>query len=995
MHNLQERAGGSQKTESLCAIKFKILQVNLNRSAAAQDLATATAIKEQVDIMATSEPNKNKTGRQRNTYTNENKDVSLIIFGDQINIYSYGSGVCFVWVETMHFFVYSVYIRPSPIINLEEFNRNLQELEQDVRFKTKNLVITGDFNSKHTVWGGEVTDKRGKALLEWTNSMDLILLNEGNSPTLVRGTGTSYIDLTMVSEGIMQREPRWKVLHHETLSDHRYILVDLSEQKRTLAKKGFKLGKTDMGKYPEVLKQELQKRNYAHEISTCVEAMTKAYEKCTPKIRMQTGCTEAYWWTDDITELRKDCRKKRRAYQRTTRDDHQRAVKQEEYARARKMLRKQIGRSKREKWRDLCEDLERDPFGQGYKIVMSQLKLPNPRLTLTKQQRREIFEDLFMGAREHPYRMGGVEDPPLFSGQEIAEASARIKSGKAPGPDNLTPEVVKRSIEAAPEYFKQVFNNLLRQNEFPEDWKRTALVLIDKPKKSSEEETKYRPICLISALGKVYENLINKRLMEDIEQCGGLGRKQFGFRKNRSTVDAIEEVLSTVRGVNGEKPEWSALTLVDVKNAFNTASWELIVKKLEKRQISRYLLNIIKKYLSGRRVSLDRSTSEEIGGGVPQGSVLGPTLWNILYDDVMEIEAPEGVSMVCYADDLAIVVTASTREDMILKGNETLHSTKLWMAANKLIIAEEKTVATILNRKRKLEGISFSLGNCRINPAPWVKYLGVTLDRGLRFGRHIKEVTEKAAKTAKALGSILPNVNGPRSSKRRVLCAVIQSIILYAAPVWQSAMNHETNRALIKSAQRLASQRICSAYRTVSYEGLMVVAGTIPLHLLAEERKMAYKKKLLPGYDFKDQRRHTMAEWQKEWQETSNAAWTRRLIKEVAPWVERRFGEIDFYMTQCLTGHGCFMAYVKRIGKRQSATCMYCADEDDAEHTLFVCPRWHDERRTVMTDIQEELDPDNLVEIMLNGERNWKRIQKYIKDVMKRKEKDETRAQLE
>jgi hypothetical protein len=48
-----------------------------------------------------------------------------------------------------------------------------------------------------------------------------------------------------------------------------------------------------------------------------------------------------------------------------------------------------------------------------------------------------------------------------------------------------------------------------------------------------------------------------------------------------------------------------------------------------------------------------------------------------------------------------------------------------------------------------------------------------------------------------------------------------------------------------------------------------------------------------------------------------------------------------------------------------------------------------------MTDIQEELDPDNLVEIMLNGERNWKRLQKYIKDVMKRKEKDETRAQLE
>lgn len=240
--------------------------------------------------------------------------------------------------------------------------------------------------------------------------------------------------------------------------------------------------------------------------------------------------------------------------------------------------------------------------------------------------------------------------------------------------------------------------------------------------------------------------------------------------------------------------------------------------------------------------------------------MLGPTLWNVLFDDVMELEVPEGVSLVCYADDLAIVVTATTREDMILEGNETLHRTKLWMAANNLIITEEKTVVTILNKKWKVEEISFSLGNRRINPAPWVKYLGVTLDRGLRFGRHIKEMTEKAAKTAKA-PSYQTYLNGPRSSKRRVLCAVIQFIILYAALVWQPAMKHEMNRASIRSAQRMALQRVCSAYRTVSYEGLMVVAGTIPLRLLAEETKTAYRKKALLRYYPKEQRRHTTAEW--------------------------------------------------------------------------------------------------------------------------------------
>jgi hypothetical protein len=109
--------------------------------------------------------------------------------------------------------------------------------------------------------------------------------------------------------------------------------------------------------------------------------------------------------------------------------------------------------------------------------------------------------------------------------------------------------------------------------------------------------------------------------------------------------------------------------------------------------------------------------------------------------------------------------------------------------------------------------------------------------------------------------------------------------------------------------------------------------------------------------------------------------------------VERNFGEVDFYRTRCLTGHGCFMAYVKRIGKRQSATCMYCANEDDAEHTLFVCPHWHNEKRKVTLDIQEELDPENLLENMLKDEKRWNRIQSYMKDVMKRKEIDEMRAQ--
>jgi hypothetical protein len=111
--------------------------------------------------------------------------------------------------------------------------------------------------------------------------------------------------------------------------------------------------------------------------------------------------------------------------------------------------------------------------------------------------------------------------------------------------------------------------------------------------------------------------------------------------------------------------------------------------------------------------------------------VLGPTLWNVLFDDVMELEVPEGVSLVCYADDLAIVVTATTREDMILEGNETLHRTKLWMAANNLIINRGKDRGDDIKQKMESGGDQFQPGEPPHKPG------GVGQVPGSHFGSRI------------------------------------------------------------------------------------------------------------------------------------------------------------------------------------------------------------------------------------------------------------------
>ncbi|CAH2237463.1 jg12796 [Pararge aegeria aegeria] len=104
----------------------------------------------------------------------------------------------------------------------------------------------------------------------------------------------------------------------------------------------------------------------------------------------------------------------------------------------------------------------------------------------------------------------------------------------------------------------------------------------------------------------------------------------------------------------------------------------------------------------------------------------------------MSVEVPEGVNLICYADDLAVSVTADSAADLMRKGDETLHNIMLWMTHNRLEIAPQKTVAIIFNRRLRAEN-SFRCGSIQVTPAPSVTYLGVTLDCNLEFWQTRKD----------------------------------------------------------------------------------------------------------------------------------------------------------------------------------------------------------------------------------------------------------------
>jgi len=237
-----------------------------------------------------------------------------------------------------------------------------------------------------------------------------------------------------------------------------------------------------------------------------------------------------------------------------------------------------------------------------------------------------------------------------------------------------------------------------------------------------------------------------------------------------------------------------------------------------------------------------------------------------------------------------------------------------------LKLAIEKSEAIILTNTRTHNEFSIRNGDVEINGGKCIKYLGMYLNPKLCFTEHALNITEKAGQVANNLAKIMPNISAARPTARKLLAHVVHSIILFGAPVWASEMSQTGIRELAK-VQRRTALRVASAYRTVSTETVLVIADMPPIELMAIERQ-----KISEGVTKTEANKDLMATWQIRWDTTycdigpdHTERWTHRLIPDVSKWLTRKYGSTDFYITQALTNHGCFAAYLYKIKKLASA----------------------------------------------------------------------------
>ena len=196
------------------------------------------------------------------------------------------------------------------------------------------------------------------------------------------------------------------------------------------------------------------------------------------------------------------------------------------------------------------------------------------------------------------------------------------------------------------------------------------------------------------------------------------------------------------------------------------------------------------------------------------------------------------------SDDLAVMFDVAKQEKATTKLFDAMGVILRWCADCGLTITCDKTGVIFLTGKCMPKVIEMNVEEYLLTTRQAVKYLGVQLDCKRRFGAHLEMVCRKAdALTGVSFRSLLPNVNGPTVSVRRVYYGVWESVVLHAAPVLAKVVNIKKNRDILKKAQRSALTRVSMIYRTVSHVVLCVFMGIMPIYFAAELRVEKYRIK--------------------------------------------------------------------------------------------------------------------------------------------------------
>ena len=360
--------------------------------------------------------------------------------------------------------------------------------------------------------------------------------------------------------------------------------------------------------------------------------------------------------------------------------------------------------------------------------------------------------------------------------------------------DSYSPKILKVITDIVSPVIASLINKSLLLGYFPKKFKLARVIALHKGG-SKEELGNYRPISLLPTLSKVFERFVYNQLYDFLEKFNILTPKQFGFRKGKSTIQAVMDQLKFVYD-NLDLGNTVVSIFMDFSKAFDCLDHTILLEKLSWYGIRGLALNWFKSYLSDRlqytNVNNCNSSLAHVTHGVPQGSILGPLLFLIFINDLPNVN--NFFEPTLFADDSTLTCAFDNSNEALIKQKleSELNTIHQWLSANKIQVNYSKSKFMIFSYGKTYNLEELVFGSSSISVTSEMKFLGIIIDRNLSFKSHTALISTKISKAT----GILFRLNNilPQPALKSLYDALIVPHMLYGLEIWYSALQCNKDR---------------------------------------------------------------------------------------------------------------------------------------------------------------------------------------------------------
>lgn len=712
--------------------------------------------------------------------------------------------------------IYSIYFpggRNSP-----ELMPNYREDMRKLLNVRGNFVLCGDLNSRHRNWGCFRSNCYGNILNNLSENFPFSILFP-NSPTYIPASASmrpSTLDLLLTNVPSQIQQP---FVANSLASDHLPVLFSLDISVCLQEDNVFNYSKTNWKIFARCLSSILSNSPHVdvsstpeleYEIKAFTTNIITSIEASTPRFVNKFRNTNYLNIPRGLINLIKERNYFRREWQRYRQNNDI-----NHYNYLTKLVKNWFWHLRNKNWKTRLSNLDNrsKPFWKISKVLRKRFPHIPPikigsTFVSTDYEKANALGNTFCTNHNLANNLGCwrfdqtvsevinrfdertcfTDQTEYISVQTLKQFLKNLKTRKACGLDMLRNEFLKNLPSSALDKLTNLLNLCLQFQYFPKAWREANVIPILKHGKSPIVTSSYRPISLLSSLGKLFEKILKEKIYKFIEENELIPKEQFGFRPLHNTTQQIKRITKYIKTSLTEKSS-TALVLLDVEKAFDTVWHKGLVYKLIINKFPSFLIKIVQSFLADRTfyVSVNSVYSGKFGvdAGVPQGSVLGPLLYLVYCCDIQMIPS---CNYAFYADDTAIFVSGLSPTSICLNIQSALSSLNQFFNKWKIKVNADKSQAIFFTRKistRHLPNTNLVMNGIDI---PWnqhVKYLGVLLDRRLTFREHINSIK---VKFNLAIKMMYPLVNRKSTlstyNKITLVKSIFQPIILYACPVW-------------------------------------------------------------------------------------------------------------------------------------------------------------------------------------------------------------------